>query len=216
MTHLRSCWSCGATVALEPFCPGCRAIQPPDPGADYFALLEVPRSFQVERSRAEQIYREKQQQLHPDRFALRSAQERRYSLEQVTQLNDAWRTLRDPLQRGEYLLQTLGGSPSPDPAKRGDNMAGDPEFLMEVMEMREELATIDPASDPGGQRLAKLRLDVEQRIKAEITTLDAVFATALAAAPAPSAWATAGQHLNRLRYHLRFMEEVDRLEEQAI
>ncbi|MBF0138285.1 MAG: Fe-S protein assembly co-chaperone HscB [Magnetococcus sp. DMHC-1] len=181
---------------------------------DYFALFGMPPAFQVDRNQLDTVYREKQQLFHPDRFALRSIQERRYSLEQVTQLNEAWRTLRDPLQRGEYLLRLLeGGDLSPSPAGNEENMAGDPEFLLEVMEMREALAMITPSHATASQQLAALRQDVEQRIAAEISAVNDALTAAWAESSASSAREHAKRHIKRLRYHKRFVEELDRLEE---
>ncbi|MBF0152663.1 MAG: Fe-S protein assembly co-chaperone HscB [Magnetococcales bacterium] len=218
MIHERECWSCGAVTGGAPFCPGCNLIQPPEPGMDPFALLALPRAFQVDRDQLDNVYRERQQQFHPDRFALRSIQERRYSLEQVTQLNEAWRTVRDPLQRGTCLLHllrgegTLAAAVAPD---GGGDMARDPVFLMEAMEMREGLAEISTRSAQAGEQLAALRQDVERRIEAEMAALESLFSPLMAVSPTPETLEAVERHLNRLRYHQRFVEELDRLEEQV-
>ena len=133
-----SCWSCGAEVPLDAlFCPACESLQPPRPGRDYFRILEVPRSFRQDPATLEAAFKRLSRKLHPDRFATASARERRLSLEHATALNDAWRTLKVPVKRAEYLLG-LWGRPIGEEASRS---AGLPmEFLEEVMELREAVA----------------------------------------------------------------------------
>ncbi|MBF0424947.1 MAG: Fe-S protein assembly co-chaperone HscB [Magnetococcales bacterium] len=185
---------------------------------DHFALLGVPRGFQVDRGRLEQGYQERQARFHPDRFALASATERRHSLEWATQLNTAWRTLRDPVLRGGYLVRLLGGrgegsTASGGQAGRADMNDGDPEFLMTVMEMREELAELSANPVGTGERVAQLRQEIERRIATELTGLEKALTRALAATSAP-VLAEAERHLDHLRYHQRFIEELERLEEE--
>ncbi|OSM02407.1 putative co-chaperone Hsc20 [Magnetofaba australis IT-1] len=188
-----------------PFCPTCNAIQPPNPKQDHFDFLGLPRGYEVDVAALESAGREWQQKLHPDRFAAKSATERRFSLEQATRLNDAMQALKDPLRRAEYLLSQSGVS-------RGEGTgsgAQDPMFLMEVMELREALSEVDMDADDAMDRLDSLRDQVEQHADAEVEALRSAFADM--ASPDVEA---ASVHADRLRYHQRFLEEVDRMEEQ--
>ncbi|MSO85460.1 MAG: Fe-S protein assembly co-chaperone HscB [Rhodospirillales bacterium] len=131
-----ACWSCGGpTPADSLFCVTCAAVQPPG-AADHFRRLGLQRSFELERANLERRYFDLQRRLHPDRFATRTGRERALSQAQAVSLNDAYRTLADPLARAVYLLH-LGGM---DVLAEGCNQIADPVILMEAMEMREALA----------------------------------------------------------------------------
>lgn len=133
LTEPHACWSCrGPVPAAEPFCPACKAVQPPGQ-ADHFARLGFSRTFDLDPKLVERRYFELQRKLHPDRFATKSPKERALSQAQATSLNEAYETLMDPLKRAAYLLKLseTGGE--------GKTVA-DPALLMEAMEMREALA----------------------------------------------------------------------------
>src|SRR5689334_3454791 len=103
-----ACWSCrGAVAPGLPFCPTCRAVQPPG-GADHFARLGLDRGFDVDTAELDRRYFALQRQLHPDRFVAKSPRERAIAQSQAASLNDAYETLKDPLARAVYLLK-LGG-----------------------------------------------------------------------------------------------------------
>src|SRR4051812_4620507 len=108
----RTCWSCRAEVsAADPLCPACGKVQPPLPAGaqiDKFALLGFEPSFDAPAG-LDDKFRALPRKLHPDRFARATPQERRFSLEQTTLLNDAYKTLRDPVRRGGDLLPLRGG-----------------------------------------------------------------------------------------------------------
>ena len=86
----------------------CGALQPPDDAADLFAVLGLPARFAVDLAAAEAAYKELSRQVHPDRFATADPRARRASLARTVQLNEAWRTLKDPVRRAEYLLLRAG------------------------------------------------------------------------------------------------------------
>ena len=131
-----TCWLCrGPTEPKALFCPTCRAVQPPAP-IDHFARLELPRRFDIDVADLDRRYFALQRQLHPDRFASRSARERAVSQSQAVALNEAYETLKDPLSRAEYMLKLHGVDVNPD----GCNTVRDPTLLMEQMMRREALA----------------------------------------------------------------------------
>ncbi len=120
--------------AAEPFCPTCKAVQPPGQ-ADHFARLGFDRIYDLDPKAVETRYFELQRRLHPDRFAMKSPKERALSQAQATSLNEAYETLMDPLARAVYLLRLSGIETGGD-----GRTIDDPALLMEAMEMREALA----------------------------------------------------------------------------
>jgi len=103
-TH--SCWSCGAMRAAH-FCGSCGKVQPPAP-VDYFSFFGLQRKLDLDVAKLEKEFYELSRRLHPDLNARAGSQEQQWSLEQSSLLNDAYRTLRDPIKRTEYLLHLEG------------------------------------------------------------------------------------------------------------
>ena len=103
-TH--SCWSCGDMRAAH-FCGSCGKVQPPAP-VDYFAFFGLPPKLDLDIAALEKDFYELNRKLHPDVNARASVQEQEWSLEQSSLLNDAYRTLRDPIRRTQYLLSLEG------------------------------------------------------------------------------------------------------------
>jgi len=113
-----------------------------DHSTTHFERFGLPQSFDVDRDLLDERYRESQRAVHPDRFVNASDQERRLSMQQATNINEGYQTLKDPLKRGRYLLEL-------------DNRGFDEEhhttrdtaFLMEQMELREALGAVRDAGD---------------------------------------------------------------------
>src|SRR5262249_14867720 len=80
-------------------------IEPFPPGTDFFTALGLPRRLMINREELERRYYELSRRFHPDFFQTASARERLVSLENSALLNKAYRTLRDPLTRAEYLVE---------------------------------------------------------------------------------------------------------------
>jgi molecular chaperone HscB len=101
-----SCWSCGSMRAAH-FCASCGKVQPPAP-VDYFTFFGLGRKLNVDVPTLEKDFYELSRKLHPDLNARAGTQEQQWSLEQSSLLNDAYRTLRDPIKRTQYLLKLEG------------------------------------------------------------------------------------------------------------
>jgi molecular chaperone HscB len=101
-----NCWSCGAMRAAH-FCQECGKVQPPAP-VDYFTFFGLPFRLNLEPEKLEREFYALSRHLHPDINAINSDQEQQWSLEKSSQLNDAYRTLKDPITRTEYLLRLQG------------------------------------------------------------------------------------------------------------
>jgi molecular chaperone HscB len=103
-TH--SCWSCGSMRAAH-FCEACGKVQPPVP-VDYFSFFGLPPKLDLDVKILEKDFYDLSRRLHPDLNARADSKEQEWSLEQSSLLNDAYRTLKDPIKRTEYLLHLEG------------------------------------------------------------------------------------------------------------
>ena len=113
-----ACWSCSighndSTL----FCPHCSKIQPP-PGGDYFSVFGLEPRLNLDLPALEHEFHRLSRKLHPDRFARAEENEKEWSLADTALLNDAYRTLKDPLRRTEYLLKLLGAEMDPTNPKK--------------------------------------------------------------------------------------------------
>jgi molecular chaperone HscB len=137
---LQACRECGAGAPLDAhFCPQCTKILPLQRQADYFSFLGLPRKLNVDNADLEQRFRVLSRQFHPDYFYNATPAERRASLERSSYLNDAYRTLRQPMTRIEYLLK-LEGLGASGPAEASKQVP--PGLLEEVFALNEELDEI--------------------------------------------------------------------------
>jgi molecular chaperone HscB len=128
------------------FCTSCGKVQPPQP-VDYFAFFGLPRKLNLDVAHLEREFYALSRKLHPDLYAGRESREQDWSLEQSSRLNDAYRTLKDPIRRTEYLLR-LEGVELEGQSKAGTEEArktGEkkqivpPELLEEVFELNMQL-----------------------------------------------------------------------------
>ena len=129
-----------------------------DLSKNYFELFGLPVNFILDKPALDERYRKLQSVVHPDRFANASAQEQRLSVQQTTRVNEAYETLKDPLQRAKYLLLLHGID-----LQWEKETTRDTAFLMQQLELREELELARKQSDP----LAALD-DLLERITAMI------------------------------------------------
>src|SRR2546423_15642666 len=100
---------------------------------DHFALFGLAPAYAVEGEALERSYRDIQSRVHPDRFAHAGDAERRASLQWTTRVNEAYRTLKDPVQRGKHILELHGV----DVAFETDTQMPT-DFLMQQLELPEE------------------------------------------------------------------------------
>lgn len=103
-----ACWSCSvAHNESTLFCPHCSKIQPPT-GSDFFSVFGLAPRLNLDLSSLEKEFHRLSRRLHPDRFARAAENEKEWSLGNTALLNDAYRTLKDPITRTEYLLKLHG------------------------------------------------------------------------------------------------------------
>ena len=184
---LQVCRECGGGAPADAhFCPKCTKILSLGRQGDYFAFLGVPRKLQLDPGDLERRFRELSRQFHPDYFYNATAAERRASLERSSYLNDAYRALKNPVTRLEYLLriESMPASGSAQTAEREgfSRAAPPPALLEEVFALNEELDEIREARSSGAPpaewkaRLDTARLPIEAKRDAHQAEVDALSA----------------------------------------
>ena len=185
-----ACWSCAIGHNDDTlFCPHCSKIQPP-PGGDYYSVFGLQPRLNLDLPALEREYHRLSRRLHPDHFARSLENEKQWSLADTALLNDAYRTLKDPLHRTEYLLKLEGAEIGEEHA--GKNRASedgkgakDPsrvpaDLLEEVFELNMQLEEMRMARKMGEEdpqllsdlQLAKSRFEgllneVDEGLRAE-------------------------------------------------
>jgi len=154
-----TCRKCGAATDGQHFCPKCGVIQPVERGSDHFRFLGLPRKLWIQMDDLEARFHQLSWKLHPDNFMRASEEEREMSLERGSQLNDAYRALRDPVARVEYLL-ALEGMRKEGATKQ----QAPPELLEEVFELNESLDELRSArgAHQDGTEMEALRRRLEE------------------------------------------------------
>jgi molecular chaperone HscB len=165
-----ACWSCHVSQNdLTLFCSHCSKIQPAKP-VDFFQVFSLQRAFQIDLEALEREFHRLSRKLHPDRFARATELEREWSLADTALLNDAYRTLKDPLHRTEYLLKLEGAEIGEQHA--GKNRKGDDkefsrvpaDLLEEVFELNVQLEEMR-AAHKMGETDPQLQKDLESAKK---------------------------------------------------
>jgi len=175
----QSCWSCG-TMRAQHFCSACGKVQPAAP-VDYFMFFGFPRKLELDTATLEKEFYALSRRLHPDVFAKADSQEREWSLEQSSMLNDAYRTLKDPIKRTEYLLR-LEGVELEEQSKQATEKAratGElkkqavpPDLLEEVFELNMHLEELKAQKKLGEddpallEEIGKAKLSLEEKYDA--------------------------------------------------
>src|SRR5712691_2090425 len=164
---LQVCRDCGGGAPIDAhFCPQCTKILSLGRHGDYFAFMGMPRRLSLDAAELERRFRALSRQFHPDFFYNASLTERRASLERSSYLNDAYRTLKDPITRLQYVLQIEGLAAS-GPAEATKQVP--PALLEEVFALNEELDEIRDLRSGGAPpeewqaRLERARRPIEAK-----------------------------------------------------
>ncbi len=178
------CWSCGEMRAAH-FCGACGKVQPPAP-ADFFSFFGLPRKLEIDTAALQRDFYELSRKLHPDVYVRIGGQEQQWSEQQSSQLNDAYRTLKDPIRRTEYLLK-LEGVQLEEQSKAATEQAratGEakkqvlpPELLEEIFELNLQLEEMRMSKKMGERdpelvkELGKQKQTLESQIDSMFTEL---------------------------------------------
>ena len=163
--------------------------------ADFFTLLGVTKSFDLDQRVLDERFRQLQREVHPDRFAAADDASRRASMMLATQINEAYQTLRSPLKRATYMLGLTGVDVGAE-----SNTAMSPEFLMAQMAWREQVA--DARAEKDLAALKQLETDITSEILTAYTTLGQALDAAADANEAVEA-------VRRLMFLEKLHEEID-------
>ena len=181
----QSCWSCG-TMRAAHFCESCGKVQPPAP-VDYFTFFGLPRKLNLDVAALDKEFYLLSRKLHPDLNARAGTQEQEWSLQQSSLLNDAHRTLKDPIKRTQYLLK-LEGVELEEQSKSATEQARSsgelkkqivpPDLLEEVFElnlqleelrMQKKMGEDDPALI---EEIGRQKLELEEKHEALLRELE--------------------------------------------
>ena len=111
---------------------------------DFFQLYDLPRSYLIDLNQLQRHHRKLQQQFHPDRYVTAMAADQRLAVQVTAYLNQAFKTLKDPVSRGVYLLELAGLQPL-----AAENTQMPTDFLLQQIGFRESIEAVPEAMDQG-------------------------------------------------------------------
>ncbi len=168
---------------------------------DYFTLFGLPAQYPLDVQALATRFQDLQRQFHPDRFASRPQAEQLAAVQQSATINQAWQTLRNPLARAEYLLSLHGFDLASE-----QHTVRDTAFLMEQLELREELDGIEQAEDAARleafQKRVKGMYDARHQLMVE--QLD------------NQTWDVAADTVRKLRFLDKLRSATEQLEEKLL
>ncbi len=169
---------------------------------NHFELFGLPLQFQLDGSLLSSQFRDLQRQFHPDKFAIASERDRLLAVQKAAQINDAYQVLKNPISRAEYLLVQHGED------IRGEQQTmQDPMFLMEQMELREELEDIADSSDPEDALFA-FEGKVSKMYKQQLSAIQQEFES--------EAWLEAADRVRKLKFIAKLKNEIELVEDRLI
>lgn len=119
---------------------------------NYFELFNLPEKFEIDSVRLQENYRSIQKEIHPDRFATSTENEKTQSMIKSTQVNDAYQTLKSTTKRAKYILSLH---------KSVEKITLPPDFLMQQMEWEEHLEDIEK----NNKELDQFKLAINKKYK---------------------------------------------------
>jgi molecular chaperone HscB len=197
------CWHCQSEISGEYFCDRCVKVQPVSKELDYFTCMGFPRRLTIDPRQLETKFYELSRAFHPDFFQNKSAEEQTISLGNSAMLNTAYRTLRDPIQRAEYLLDLEAGSVKDIRTSPPADLF---EEILELQDTLDEYRATDRASDTAAALCAKLekeRTTLERRQQDMETALQQLFIQWDALQDRGGATDQARAERNRILKHMR-------------
>ncbi len=172
---------------------------------NYFQLFGIENSFDVDLQNLSSSYQALQKAVHPDKFAHASEQEQRIAVQKSAQINDAYQTLKNPLQRAEYILVERGVDMPNEQSSFSDNS-----FLMHQMELREMLEEIKFSDD-----VASALFEAQQVLSTESQQLSKIMQAQISENSEASN-ISACDNLRKLKFYQKLNIEVDRLEDSLL
>ena len=169
---------------------------------NHFELFGLPTQFKLDGSLLSSQFRELQKRFHPDNFATHSERDRLMAVQKAAQINDAYQVLKHPISRAEYLLSVNGIE------LRGEQQTlQDPMFLMEQMELREELEDIPSYSDPESA-LFEFDAKVSKMYKQHLVLVEDNLNQAQ--------WSPAADRVRELKFIAKLKHEIELVEDKLL
>ncbi|EPB9464728.1 co-chaperone HscB [Vibrio alginolyticus] len=169
---------------------------------NHFELFGLPSQFKLDGSLLSSQFRELQKLFHPDNFATGSERDRLMAVQKAAQINDAYQVLKNPISRAEYILAEQGVE------IRGEQQTmQDPMFLMEQMELREELEEIADSSDPESA-LFDFDSKVSKMYKQHLASVEQELDDGL--------WAEAADRVRKLKFIAKLKNEIELVEDKLL
>ncbi|MCS0265530.1 co-chaperone HscB [Vibrio alginolyticus] len=169
---------------------------------NHFELFGLPSQFKLDGSLLSSQFRELQKRFHPDNFATGSERDRLMAVQKAAQINDAYQVLKNPISRAEYILSEQ------DVEIRGEQQTmQDPMFLMEQMELREELEEIADNTDPESA-LFDFDSKVSKMYKQHLASVEQELDDGL--------WAEAADRVRKLKFIAKLKNEIELVEDKLL
>ncbi len=168
----------------------------------FFELFDLPVNFQLDEQLLVERYREIQKRVHPDHHANASENEKLLSVQAASEVNDAFQTLKKPLTRAEYMVAQHGFD-----VRHEQHTIRDGAFLMQQMELREELEALESASDLEAAFDA-FYSDIKVLVNQYTLKFEADFQQ--------SAFEQAADSVRKLRFIYKLKEEAEQLEDKLL
>ena len=169
---------------------------------NHFELFGLPLQFQLDGSLLSSQFRDLQRQFHPDKFAIASERDRLLAVQKAAQINDAYQVLKNPISRAEYLLVQHG-----EDIRAEQQTMQDPMFLMEQMELREELEEIADSSEPEDALFA-FEGKVSKMYKQQLSAIQQELES--------EAWLEAAGRVRKLKFIAKLKNEIELVEDRLI
>ncbi|MDC5703294.1 co-chaperone HscB [Vibrio europaeus] len=167
---------------------------------NYFELFGLPSQFNLDGSLLSSQFRELQKQFHPDKFATASERDRLMAVQKAAEINDAYQVLKNPISRAEYILSENGVE------IRGEQQTmQDPMFLMEQMELREELEDISSSSN-AEDALFDFEGKVSKMFKQQLTATEQDLNQ--------TDWQQAADRVRKLKFIAKLQNEIELVEDK--
>lgn len=167
---------------------------------NYFELFGLPSQFKLDGSLLSSQFRELQKQFHPDNFATASERDRLMAVQKAAEINDAYQVLKNPISRAEYILSENGVD-----IRSEQQTMQDPMFLMEQMELREELEEISSSTD-AEDALFDFSSKVSKMFKLQLTETEQDLEQ--------SDWQQAADRVRKLKFIAKLQNEIELVEDK--
>ena len=171
---------------------------------NYFEIFGVPEFYDLDLAELSSRFRKLQSAIHPDKYASASDMERMLSVQKSALINEAYLALKSPLERARYMLKLRGVDLSND-----TSITMAPDFLMQQMELREELEQVKRSQDPLS-RLEEVTGKINKILDQQKQTVSKLFADK------NSDLDKIADYVRRMQFICKLRQEVELLEEELI